>query len=70
MLIVALRSFVCDDGDLSPPLLKVVVTSHHHLSSPLLKVVVTSHHHFFKVEFAIFHAIFERSVAKNVQKMR
>ena len=55
MLIVALRSFVFDDGDLSPPLLKVVVTSHHH---------------FFKVEFAIFHAIFERSVAKNVQKMR
>ena len=33
------RNFVCDDGDLSPPLLKVVVN-------------VTSHHHFFKVEFA------------------
>jgi len=31
------RNFVCDDGDFSPPLLKVVVTSHHD---------------FFKVEFA------------------
>ena len=36
------RNFVCDDGDMSPPLLKVVVT------------VTTT---FFKVEFAIFQAI-------------
>jgi len=51
------RNFVCDDGDLSPPLLKVVVT----------------HNHFFKVEFAIlsyFSCYQKRSVAENMQKMR
>jgi len=53
------RNFVCGDGDLSPPLLKVVVTVTTTFESG-----GDCHHHLFKVEFATFQTILSFTISQ------